>query len=105
MSFVLAVTWVARSGQEAAVERILRKMVSLTRAEPGCVRYDAHRSPDDPRRFFLYEEYVDEAAFNAHQESEHFKHYVLGEAIPRLESRERVFYEPLQSEVESRGQG
>lgn len=96
MGYVIAVTWVARPGQEPAVEQILRTMVSLTRAEPGCVRYDAHRSLEDPRRFFLYEEYQDEAAATAHSESEHFKHFVLGQAVPRLESRERSYYQPLE---------
>ena len=96
MQVVLTVTWVARPGEEAEVERILRTMVPLTRAEPGCVQYVAHRSPEDPRRFFLYEVYEDEAALTAHSESEYFKRYVLGEALPRLETRERVRYEPLE---------
>ena len=34
--------------------------------EPGNVRFDAHRLQDDPDRFFVYEEYVDDAAFAAH---------------------------------------
>ena len=35
-------------------------------AEPGNVRFDAHRLQDDPDRFFVYEEYADDAAFRAH---------------------------------------
>ena len=31
------------------------------------------RSRDEPRTFVLYERYDDEAAFQAHRESEHFK--------------------------------
>ena len=95
MGYVLAVTWVAKSGEEEAVAEILRKLVPLTQAEPGCVHYYAHRSTDDPRRFFLFEEYVDEDALRAHSESEHFQRYVLGEALPRLDSRERLSYQPL----------
>jgi (4S)-4-hydroxy-5-phosphonooxypentane-2,3-dione isomerase len=96
MSFVLAVTWVARPGEEARIEDILRTVAPLSRAERGCLQYIAHRSTEDPRRFFLYEVYKDEAAFTEHSESDHFKRYVLGEALPRLESRERVFYERLE---------
>jgi quinol monooxygenase YgiN len=96
MSFVLAVTWIAKPGEEAAVEQILRTMTAATRAERGCLQYIAHRSTDDPRHFFLYEAYEDEAAFTQHGESEHFKRHVLGEALPRLESRERRFFEPLE---------
>ncbi|GAA4487575.1 putative quinol monooxygenase [Microbacterium panaciterrae] len=35
-------------------------------AEPGNVRFDAHRLQDDRDRFFVYEEYADDAAFDAH---------------------------------------
>lgn len=52
----------------------------------------AHRSIDDPRTFFLYEQYDDEAAFKAHTETQHFQEHVLGNAVPRLERRERAFY-------------
>src|SRR5436190_19249072 len=92
---VLAVTWVARAGEEERVAAILRQMVPLTRAEPGCVAYAAHRAADEPRRFFLFEEYVDEAALQAHSDSEHFRRHVLGEAVPLLERRERLSYVPL----------
>jgi quinol monooxygenase YgiN len=96
MSFVLAVTWVARPGEEERIEEILRTLVPLSRAERGCLQYNAHRSSEDPRRFFLYEIYKDEAAFTEHNESDHFKRFVLGEALPRLESRERIHYQRLE---------
>ncbi|MCE4027157.1 putative quinol monooxygenase [Microbacterium sp. 22303] len=35
-------------------------------AEPGNLRFDAHRLREDRDRFFVYEEYVDEASFQAH---------------------------------------
>ncbi|HYW23669.1 MAG TPA: putative quinol monooxygenase [Terriglobales bacterium] len=95
MGYVLAVTWVARPGEEERVAEALRRMVPLTLAEPGCIHYRAHQSPDDPRRFFLFEEYVDEDGLQAHSESEHFQRYVAGDALQRLESRERLHYVPL----------
>ena len=55
-----------------------------------------HRSPDDARLFYLYEQYADEAGYQAHTGSEHFTRLVKEEAIPRLlESRERAFYVTL----------
>lgn len=95
MGYALAVTWVARPGKEDRVEEILRTMMPLTQAEPGCLHYYAHRSAEDPARFFLYEQYRDEAAFEAHCESDHFKRHVLGDAVPLLASRERQSYMPL----------
>ncbi|MGN8027481.1 putative quinol monooxygenase [Microbacterium sp. 22242] len=35
-------------------------------AEPGNLRFDAHRLQDDRDRFFVYEEYADDTAFQAH---------------------------------------
>jgi quinol monooxygenase YgiN len=70
-------------------------MAEPSRAEPGCVFYQAHRSPDDPRVFFLYEQYESLAGYEAHQATDHFKQHILGDAIPRLETRERAFYETL----------
>jgi quinol monooxygenase YgiN len=92
MTRIIAATWRAKPGEEDEVRRILDVMTPLSRAEPGCLMYQAHVSPDDPRLFFLYEQYEDEAAVKAHTETEHFKTHVLGDAVPRLESRERAFY-------------
>ena len=43
------------------------------RDEPGCFRFDLHQDPEVPTRFYLYEVYRDEAAFQAHLEAPHFK--------------------------------
>jgi quinol monooxygenase YgiN len=95
LSRTLVVAWVAKLGGESAVERILQTMIPLTRAEPGCIRYEVFRAVEDPRRFLLVEVYKDDAALQTHTDSDHFKRYVLGEALALLESRERVGYEPL----------
>ena len=96
MGYVLAVTWVARPGEEAKVEQILRTMVPLTQAEPGCIQYEAFRSTENPRQFLIFEHYQDEAAFQAHSDSKYFKKHVLEEAVPILERRERAFYRSLE---------
>jgi quinol monooxygenase YgiN len=95
MSTTLVVTWRAQAGEEERITGALRQMVPATQAEPGCEHYYAHRSKADPRDFVLYERYRDDAAFQAHQETEHFQRWVVGEAIPRLERRERLFFEDL----------
>ena len=86
MTVVLAVTWVAKDGESEAVAELLRTLMPLSRAEPGCLQYDAHRDPDDPNAFFLFERYADQAAFDAHGASPHFQELVLGRgaAAPRL---------------------
>jgi quinol monooxygenase YgiN len=70
-------------------------MMPLSQAEPGCLRYEAFRSADDPRRFFLFEQYEDTDALSAHSASDHFRTWVQDEAIPLLASRERQEYTSL----------
>lgn len=95
MAYVVAALWRAREGQEEMVARALEQLMPASREEPGCLVYQAHRSTEDPRLFFIYEQYVDAAAFEAHVASPHFEQYGRGQAIPNLESRERAFYETL----------
>ena len=95
MAYVVAAIWRAKEGQADTILRVIEKMTPLSRQEPGCLFYQAHRSPTDPNLFFLYEQYVDEAGYEAHMATPHFGQHVKGEAIPNLESRERAFYETL----------
>jgi quinol monooxygenase YgiN len=96
MAYVVSAKWRARPGKEDRVEQICRELTEPSRAEPGNLFYQAHRSPDDPRLFYLYEQYVDQAGYEAHMDSEHFTRLVKGEAIPELlEAREREFFETL----------
>jgi quinol monooxygenase YgiN len=96
MAFVVVAKWTAKEGQEERLEQICDEMTEPSRAEPANRFYQAHRSPENPRLFFLYEQYEDEPGYEAHMASEHFTRLVKEEAIPDiLESREREFYETL----------
>jgi quinol monooxygenase YgiN len=97
MAYVVAAIWKAKEGQADTVLRVIEKMTPLSRKEPGCLFYQAQRSLDDPNVFFLYEQYRDAAGYEAHMATPHFEQYVRGEAIPNLESRERAFYETIDS--------
>jgi quinol monooxygenase YgiN len=96
--FVVAATWVAKEGEEEAVENILRTMARLTADEPGCIEFTVYRSKSDARHYMLYERYVNEAALEAHRATDHFKTHVLGDAVAnsRLEERYAKFYETLE---------
>jgi quinol monooxygenase YgiN len=96
MPYVITARWVAKEGEEDAVLAAIREVAPLSRAERGCRFFQPNRSPDDPRVFFFYEIYDDAAAAQAHSESEHFQRLVLGQAVPHLESRERVYYETIE---------
>jgi quinol monooxygenase YgiN len=92
VAYVVIAKWTAKAGEEEAVAAAIEKLVGPSRAEAGMIVYQPHRDPDDPRLFVFYEQYADEAAYQAHLESAHIEEHGFGNAIPRLESREREFY-------------
>ena len=96
MAYVVCAKWIAKDGKEGRLEEICEEMTEPSRAEPANRFYQAHRSPENPRLFFLYEQYDDEAGYEAHMASDDFTRLVKEEAIPNvLEAREREFYETL----------
>ncbi len=93
MAYVVAAKWRAHPGKADRLLEVIEEMTPPSRAEPGCLLYQAQRSEEDPDLFLLYEQYVDEAGYEAHMDSEHFTRLVKGEAIPELlDAREREFY-------------
>ena len=46
------------------------------RLEPDCHQFDVCRDPEDPGEFFLYEVYASAAAFETHQQTNHFAAFV-----------------------------
>jgi len=56
----------ALEGKEHALETLLRAQVPKVRTEPGCMAIDAYRATRNPRLFWIYSRWVDEAAFDVH---------------------------------------
>jgi len=83
---VLAVTWMAKAGRESDVAGLFEKLTAESRKEPGCVMYVVHRHRTEPRRFFIYEQYKDDAALEAHRSTPHFMKYARKE-LPRFGDR------------------
>ena len=83
---VLAVTWMAKTGREAETAAIFGKLTEESRKEPGCVIYVVHRHKTEPRRFFIYEQYKDDSALEAHRAAPHFMQYAKKE-LPKVAER------------------
>lgn len=62
---------VAKAGQEARIEELLRGLVATTRAEDGCLFYDLHRSTEDPRVFMFMEGWASYDQWFAHRNAPH----------------------------------
>jgi quinol monooxygenase YgiN len=92
---VLAVTWMAKVGRENEVAAIFTKLSEASRTEPGCLMYQVHRHKTEPRRFFIYEQYRDDGALEAHRAAPHFLQHARKE-LPKIADRtEGHLYEPL----------
>jgi quinol monooxygenase YgiN len=77
-----------RPGRGGEVAAVLVDHSAATRAEPGCLTFLAGRAQAAPEEFVLFEQYVDEAAFQAHRRSPHFDSLIEGQVAPMLVERE-----------------
>jgi len=91
--FVVAITIEAKAGQGDAMAAILGGLVAPTLAEPGVKLFIPYRSPTDPLSFFIFELYVNEDGWRAHQETPHFE-AAIKELLPRAARRERIPFVP-----------
>jgi quinol monooxygenase YgiN len=92
---VLAVTWMAKVGHEAEVTALFAKLTEESRKESGCAMYQVHRHKTEPRRFFIYEQYKDDAALEAHRATPHFLQFARKD-LPKIADRvEGHLFEPL----------
>ena len=92
---VLAVTWMAKAGKETEVADIFSKLTAESRKEPGCAMFQVHRHRTEPRRFFIYEQYKDDAALESHRGTPHFLQYAKKD-LPKVADRvEGQLYDPL----------
>ena len=92
----VAVTYLVQEGRDEEAIELFKPLAEQTRTEPGCKMYTVHRSISEPRRFFLYEQYVDQAALDAHRAAPHFEKYAKGGLFPILESRTPEIYTLLE---------
>jgi quinol monooxygenase YgiN len=92
----VAVTYVMREGTDEQAIELFRPLAAETRKEPGCRMYEVHRSTANPLQFFLYEQYDDQAALDAHRAAPHFEKYGKNVLFHLIESRSPEIYERLE---------
>lgn len=72
MYIIIAPIQIKEGHKEAFVAAMLDDAKGSLQNEPGCLRFDVVQDAGDPNRIWLYEVYVDEAAFQAHLQAPHF---------------------------------
>ncbi len=63
-------------GKEALVRAELEKLVPITRAEAGCLRYDLHIDNDTPGFFVFYETWERRELWQTHMNAPHLAAYM-----------------------------
>lgn len=52
----------------ARAEKPLADHIEATRIEPGCIVFEVTQDQDNPELFHVFEQFVDQASFDHHQE-------------------------------------
>ena len=72
----------------ADVETIRGCLVELThlsRAEPGCLRYEVYHSNNDPLKFEIVERWADQAALDEHRKAKGYTEIYAPRVIPLVD--------------------
>jgi quinol monooxygenase YgiN len=66
MPMILYAEFTAKPGSESEVETLISGLAEEVRREPGNTEFTVYRERDNPRKFFVFEQYRDETSFDAH---------------------------------------
>ncbi|MFI8940934.1 putative quinol monooxygenase [Streptomyces syringium] len=99
-SFGLVVRFTLGDAASAAAfdELVSRTLEGIRKHEEGTVAYLSHRVPDEPRTRIFYELYQDRAAFEAHEQQPHTRHF-LAEREKFVTETEVTFLERVDGKV------
>jgi quinol monooxygenase YgiN len=90
----LVVVMRAREGQHLLLEAELRALITPTRKEEGCLRYDLHRSTEQSGTFLFHEVWETREHHTAHTRTPHFLRW-NARKDSLLASREAAFWQQL----------
>ncbi|ACB60801.1 Antibiotic biosynthesis monooxygenase [Exiguobacterium sibiricum 255-15] len=65
----------AHPGQAEQLAHVIEGVILPSRAESGCLTYQAHRAKNDTHVFYFYEQWRDQKAFDDHVASAHYQTY------------------------------
>ena len=89
----VAAEWRTQPEHAETVRGLMVQAAAAVRAqEPGNLLYVGHQDPKDPTHFLFYEQYIDQAALDAHVASSHYKQLVVGQIVPLLTERTVTLY-------------
>ncbi|WP_422091330.1 putative quinol monooxygenase [Tenacibaculum ovolyticum] len=67
---------VAKEEKREFVKSELLKLISITRAEKGCINYDLHQDNENPNLFLFHENWESKELWQVHMNNEHLMEYL-----------------------------
>lgn len=67
---------VAKEEKREFVKSELLKLISITRAEKGCINYDLHQDNENPNLFLFHENWESKELWQVHMNNEHLAEYL-----------------------------
>lgn len=89
LALIVTAFWETNPGEESTIAELLRKFLPQAQKEKGVKQFQIHQNAAEPRKFFFYEVFADDTAFADHQQTDHFKTIIQGQALAKLAKRER----------------
>ncbi len=86
LSFTVRMTF--DPADREAIEEMLRHLTEASRKEAGCATYIPHFVEGEACTVLIYEQYVDQAALDAHRASPHFHQYAIGGFYQKMKARQ-----------------
>ena len=66
----------AKSDEIELVKTELKKLIPITRSEPGCIQYDLHQDNENPAYFMFYENWESRELWQTHMNAPHLAAYM-----------------------------
>ena len=85
MIYLNVVLTVKDPNDVADVQSLLSEQGRLSRAEPGCVRFEVYHSQTNPQVFLLNEHWSDQAAVDAHRKATAYTTIYQPKVLPKVD--------------------
>ncbi len=82
INVLLKVNEAADAGE---IRDLLAEAARLSRAEPGCLRFEVYQAQDEPESFLLCERWESRGAWEAHREEKAFQEIYQPKVLPKVQ--------------------
>jgi quinol monooxygenase YgiN len=85
MIYLNVVLTVKEPDDVAEIQSLLSEQGRLSRAEPGCIRFEVYHSQTNPQVFLLNEHWSDQSAVDAHRKAVAYTTIYQPKVLPKVD--------------------